>query len=200
MAGRSSRPGRRRPEAPRAESSRAAGSTAAPGAPSLDEATRPRPWQDLELRPLADPIEARPLFDFAAVPWPEPWISPSAGVRSWRRAAHARRRARRASGTRHPSQRSSRCARNTVDGDGPSRSNGARPRPTAHCRADGDRHLDHAAALGADTAFARPQGLDRVWIRYGFIPVPEAALPAAFAHGGCRPLWLARRERAVDAA
>jgi hypothetical protein len=41
--------------------------------------------------------------------------------------------------------------------------------------------LEHAAALGADTAFARPQGLDRVWIRFGFIPVPETALPAAFA-------------------
>ena len=41
--------------------------------------------------------------------------------------------------------------------------------------------LDHAAALGADTAFTRPQGLDRVWIRFGFIPVPESALPAAFA-------------------
>jgi hypothetical protein len=41
--------------------------------------------------------------------------------------------------------------------------------------------IDHAAALGADTAFARPQGLDRVWIRFGFIPVPETALPAAFA-------------------
>jgi hypothetical protein len=41
--------------------------------------------------------------------------------------------------------------------------------------------LDHAAALGADTVFTRPQGLDRVWIRFGFIPVPEAALPAALA-------------------
>ena len=40
--------------------------------------------------------------------------------------------------------------------------------------------IDHAAALAADTAFARPQGLDRMWIRFGFIPVPEAALPAAF--------------------
>ena len=43
--------------------------------------------------------------------------------------------------------------------------------------------IDHAAALGADTAFARPQGLDRVWIRSGFIPVRETALTAAFA--GC---------------
>ncbi len=41
--------------------------------------------------------------------------------------------------------------------------------------------LDHASALGVETVFARPQGLDRVWIRYGFIPVPEGALPTALA-------------------
>ena len=39
--------------------------------------------------------------------------------------------------------------------------------------------LDHAAALGVETVFARPQGLDRIWIRFGFIPVPEGALPPA---------------------
>ena len=41
--------------------------------------------------------------------------------------------------------------------------------------------LDHAAALGVITIYARPQGLDRVWIRFGFIPVPEVALPATLA-------------------
>ena len=41
--------------------------------------------------------------------------------------------------------------------------------------------IDHATALGAVTLFARPQGLDRVWIRFGFIPVPEVALPPALA-------------------
>ena len=40
--------------------------------------------------------------------------------------------------------------------------------------------LDHATALGVETVFARPQGLDRVWIRYGFLPLPESALPSAF--------------------
>ena len=30
-----------------------------------------------------------------------------------------------------------------------------------------------------DTVFTRPQGLDRIWVRSGFIPVPEAELPAA---------------------
>lgn len=41
--------------------------------------------------------------------------------------------------------------------------------------------LDHAAALGVTTLFARPQGLDRVWVRFGFIPVPESSLPAPLA-------------------
>jgi hypothetical protein len=41
--------------------------------------------------------------------------------------------------------------------------------------------LDHATALGATTVFARPQGLDRVWVRFGFIPVPEVTMPAPLA-------------------
>ena len=41
--------------------------------------------------------------------------------------------------------------------------------------------IDHATALGAVTLYARPQGLDRVWVRFGFIPVPEGALPPALA-------------------
>ncbi|HEV8440871.1 MAG TPA: hypothetical protein VGT40_22510 [Methylomirabilota bacterium] len=38
--------------------------------------------------------------------------------------------------------------------------------------------LSHAATQGIDTLFTRPQGLDRIWVRHGFIPVPEAELPA----------------------
>jgi hypothetical protein len=41
--------------------------------------------------------------------------------------------------------------------------------------------LDHAAALGVVTVFARPGGLDRIWVRFGFIPVPEVTLPAPLA-------------------
>lgn len=37
--------------------------------------------------------------------------------------------------------------------------------------------LAHAGSAGIETVFARPQGLDRVWVRVGFIPVPEAELP-----------------------
>ncbi|MBI4594011.1 MAG: hypothetical protein HY728_07325 [Candidatus Rokubacteria bacterium] len=41
--------------------------------------------------------------------------------------------------------------------------------------------IDHATALGADILFTRPQGLDRVWVRFGFIPVPESTLPPTLA-------------------
>src|SRR5262249_31837704 len=36
-----------------------------------------------------------------------------------------------------------------------------------------------AETQGMRTLFARPQGQDRIWVRQGFIPVPEAELPAA---------------------
>ena len=39
--------------------------------------------------------------------------------------------------------------------------------------------LSQAQAAGIGTFFTRPQGLDRVWIRSGFIPVPEVELPPA---------------------
>src|SRR5207247_11050653 len=41
--------------------------------------------------------------------------------------------------------------------------------------------LDHATVAGAVTLFARPQSLDRVWVRFGFLPVPESTLPPALA-------------------
>jgi hypothetical protein len=37
--------------------------------------------------------------------------------------------------------------------------------------------LTYAGSTGIETVFARPQSLDRVWVRSGFIPVPEAELP-----------------------
>jgi hypothetical protein len=169
---RSSTPGRRRPGAARASAPRAAGSTTAPGGTaSLDDATRPRIWQDFDLHPLADATQARPLFDFAAMPWPDP-----AGVAfGWGGAATTggalvaavlAERAGRAVMLHGPLV--------TLDGSAPSDPLQLASQLVAAA-------LDHAAALGADTAFARPQGLDRVWIRFGFIPVPESALPAAFA-------------------
>jgi hypothetical protein len=41
--------------------------------------------------------------------------------------------------------------------------------------------LDNATAAGVITLYARPQSLDRVWVRFGFIPVPESTLPPALA-------------------
>ncbi|HEY7141338.1 MAG TPA: hypothetical protein VIE44_14630 [Methylomirabilota bacterium] len=38
--------------------------------------------------------------------------------------------------------------------------------------------VDSARALPLDSLFTRPQGLDRVWVRLGFVPMPEAFLPA----------------------
>jgi hypothetical protein len=39
--------------------------------------------------------------------------------------------------------------------------------------------LSLSEAQGIDTLYTRPQGLDRIWVRTGFIPIPEADLPEA---------------------
>jgi len=39
--------------------------------------------------------------------------------------------------------------------------------------------LREAPEAGIDTVYTRPQGLDRAWVRSGFIPIPEAELPSA---------------------
>jgi hypothetical protein len=61
--------------------------------------------------------------------------------------------------------------------------------------------LDHATASGVVTLFARPLSLDRVWIRFGFIPVPETTLPSEltgrpgaglYAWRGGTALWTLR--------
>ena len=41
--------------------------------------------------------------------------------------------------------------------------------------------IDHAVASGVVTIFARPQSLDRVWVRFGFLPGPEGTLPSDLA-------------------
>jgi len=43
-----------------------------------------------------------------------------------------------------------------------------------------EQALSHATSANIGTVFVRPQGLDRVWVRLGFIPVPEAELDEAF--------------------
>lgn len=70
--------------------------------------------------------------------------------------------------------------------------------------------LASTEAAKIETLFARPQGLDRMWVRLGFIPVPEAELPEAlrgrpgvglFGWRGGSALWSAagRRRRAAPA-
>ncbi len=64
--------------------------------------------------------------------------------------------------------------------------------------------LETVSRLGVETVFARPQGLDRIWVRFGFIPVPEGALPEAlrgrpgaglFAYRGGSALWSIREAK-----
>jgi hypothetical protein len=67
--------------------------------------------------------------------------------------------------------------------------------------------LDHATALGLITLFARPGGLDRVWVRFGFVPVPEVTLPGPlsgrpgvglYAWRGGSALWTLREAARSD--
>ena len=76
----------------------------------------------------------------------------------------------------------------------------------AHLLADA---LEHAGGRGIDTLFTRPQGLDPVCVRLGFIPVPEVELPRGlrgrpgvglFAWRGGSALWSTARRTAVPAA
>ena len=160
------RAGGRRPAAPRTTPPP---DDASP-APSVASATLPRVWQDVGYRPLADAASARALFDFAAIPWPEPvafawgaWMAGEGGERLLGALAAERH------GT-------------TAMLYGPvidSRERLDNPLEVAGQLVAAT--LEHASALGAATLYARPQGLDRVWIRFGFIPVPEVALPPALA-------------------
>ncbi|MGH7308073.1 MAG: hypothetical protein ACREK6_05195 [Candidatus Rokuibacteriota bacterium] len=159
-------------------------------APSLAHAIVPRVWQGIGYRPLSDGATARPLFDFAALPWPEParlalaWgafvANPSEGERLVG-AVLAEREGR------------------AMFLHGPVVVAGEQPLEIAAQLVTAA--LDHGTALGADVIFTRPQGLDRVWIRFGFIPVPESTLPGSltgragvglYAWRGGSALWTLR--------
>ena len=136
--------------------------------PSLASATVPRVWQGIGYRPLPDAAIARPLFDFAAVPWPEADIALSWGAVT---AGNGGER--------------------LVGGVVAERSGPAmllhgpvvvlETEPLEVASQLVAAVLDHATATGVVTVFARPQSLDRVWVRFGFIPVPESTLPPALA-------------------
>ena len=170
-----SRSGGRRARPLRAPSADAADSGPVVGlapAPSLASATLPRVWQGIGYRPLPDAAVARPLFDFAAVPWPAPrdvtfawgaWTARPGAERLV--AALVAERSGTAAFVHGPVI--------ATDGD-----------PVAPLEVAAQltaAALDHASALGVVTVYARPQGLDRVWVRFGFIPVPESTLPTGLA-------------------
>ena len=131
--------------------------------------TAPRVWQGIGYRPLPDPVAARPLFDFAAVAWPERGVAFAWGAF--------------AALPDSPERLLGALVAEVID-----------PEALLHgpVVVEGDDRLemaaqlvavaiDHASALGARTLFTRPQGLDRVWVRFGFIPVPESTLPLGLA-------------------
>jgi hypothetical protein len=130
---------------------------------------RSKGWEGLAFRPLADPgREAGELFGFVGA-WAPPGADVTAGWGAWE-------------------------GETLVGAALLERAGGAAmlhgPAIAAPPGADLEPALDAAAGLVAlalasvetakvETLFARPQGLDRVWVRLGFIPVPEAELPEA---------------------
>jgi hypothetical protein len=128
-----------------------------------------RVWQGVGYRPLPDCTVARSLFDFAALPWPGPaqlafgWGAFVAGPEGERLvgALLAERDGR------------------ALFVHGPVVVATEEPLEVAAQLVAAA--LDHGTALGAETIFTRPQGLDRVWVRFGFIPLPESTLPHALA-------------------
>ena len=166
--------------------------TGRPSAPSLASATLPRVWQGIGYRPLPDAAAARPLFDFAAVPWPTldvalAWGAFTAGARGETLVgALVAERSRTDALLHGPVVR--------TDADAPDD-------PLEVAAQLVGAALDHATALGLVTLFARPAGLDRVWVRFGFIPVPEVTLPGPlsgrpgvglYAWRGGSALWTLR--------
>lgn len=168
---RSSPRGRRpaaRPAPPEASRESHEGVGPPPG-PSLASATIPRVWQGVGYRPLPAADAARPLFDFAALPWPDPrtvafaWGAFTAGD----------------GGERLIGALVGEAAERAMMLHGPVVIDAVNPLEVAAQLVAAS--LDHATALGADTVFGRPQGLDRIWVRSGFVPVPESTLPGALA-------------------
>jgi hypothetical protein len=147
-------------------------------------------------RPLVDVEQARALFDYAATPWPQDvalawgaWIAGDSGERLV--GAVAGERPGRAAMLYGPVVAFEELSRREQPPGDPLEIAGQLVAAA----------IDHAVALGAVTLYTRPQGLDRVWVRFGFIPVPEVALPPAltgrpgvglYAWRGGSALWTLR--------
>jgi len=132
-------------------------------------ATLPRVWQGVGYRLLPDAGAARPLFEFAALPWPETDVI----CLAWGAFAPVE------DGERLVGALVAERSRNDAMVYGPVVI--AETEPLEIAAQLVAALLDHATASGVTTVFSRPQGLDRVWVRYGFIPVPESTLPANLA-------------------
>jgi hypothetical protein len=120
-------------------------------------------------RPLDDVVPARALFDFAAVPWPAR-LEPVFAWGAWAATAADERL----------------IAAVVAERNGPAAFlHGpvvvANEHPLQIASQLVSAALDHASALALTTVYARPLSLDRVWVRFGFIPVPESSLPAGLA-------------------
>ncbi len=165
----------------------------------------PRVWRGVEYRRLDDLEAARGLFEFAAAAWP-PQPAPGWALGAWaegRRLAGAvvAERAGKAALLHGPVVVESR-----LGSPGGAREPGAAEIDTDPLEVAiqlVSAAVDTATASGIETVFARPQGLDRVWVRFGFFPVPEVALPDAlrgrggaglFAYRGGSALWSPRPE------
>jgi len=183
--------GRSRSRRPAPDLDPSTSDTARSAAPSLASATLPRVWQGIGYRPLPDATAGGALFDFAAVPWP-----PTPPVAAWGAFAAD------APGERLVGALVVEQNRRDALLHGPVVSTDAGLADPLEVAAQlVAAVLDHTAALGAQTVFARPQGLDRVWVRFGFIPVPEVTLPASlvgragvglYAWRGGSALWTLR--------
>jgi hypothetical protein len=138
-----------------------------PAAEPVSRSPEPRTWQGIVYRPCqAGAGEVRRLLDFVGA-WTPP---PTPGELAW----EARAEARLIGGV-------------VVEVDG---AVGFVHGPVVIEPPGGADALEVAAQLvaplleeagprGLTTFFTRPQGLDRLWVRFGFVPVPEASVPAA---------------------
>ncbi len=154
----------------------------------------PRVWEGVEYRPLDDLAPARDLFAFAAAAFPTV-PDPTLALGAWAEGARlvgavvAERAGTTAllSGPVVASARVEAPAANTRDANA----------PLEIAEQLVGAAVDHATANGVETIFARPQGLDRIWVRFGFIPVPEVALPEALRGRPGAGLFAYRRGSAL---
>ena len=160
-------------------------------APSLASATSPRVWQSVGYQSLPDGTPLRRIFDFAAVAWPE--VEPCL---AWAACADSTTIIGGLVAERDGD--AAMLAGPVVETDAAAGAGSDALEVAAQLVAAA---LDHARALGIRTVYARPQGLDRIWVRYGFIPVPESTLPPGlsgrpgaglFAWRGGSALWTLR--------